>query len=101
MTAADNTARLWDADTGKSLGEMIHQDIIWSARFSPDGTRVVTASGNAARLWDSHNGKPMSETMTQESRISRAQFSPDSTRVVTASSQDGTARLWDATTANS
>ena len=50
----DKTARLWDAESGKSLGEaMKHQGIVWSAQFSPDGTRVVTASyDRTARLWD-------------------------------------------------
>ena len=50
----DKTARLWDAKTGKPLGEtMMHQGIVWSAQFSPDGTRVVTASHDkTARLWD-------------------------------------------------
>jgi WD40 repeat protein len=39
------TARVWDAATGKPLtGALEHQAAVWSAAFSPDGTRVVTAS---------------------------------------------------------
>ena len=42
----DNTARLWDAASGKPIGEpMKHEDAVISAQFSPDGQRVVTASG--------------------------------------------------------
>ena len=41
----DKTARLWDAASGKPIGEpMKHEDAVSSAQFSPDGQRVVTAS---------------------------------------------------------
>ena len=41
----DKTARVWDAATGKALGEpMKHDGEVYSAQFSADGQRVVTAS---------------------------------------------------------
>ena len=51
-----NTARIWDAATAKEIAVLRgHEDIVWAAAFSPDGTRVVTASrDNTARLWDAH-----------------------------------------------
>jgi dipeptidyl aminopeptidase/acylaminoacyl peptidase len=50
----DKTARMWDAASGKPIGEpMKHEDKVTSAQFSPDGQRVVTASGDGtARVWD-------------------------------------------------
>jgi hypothetical protein len=50
----DKTARLWNAASGKPIGEpMKHKDVINSAQFSPDGQRVVTASWDkTARVWD-------------------------------------------------
>src|SRR6266567_1664585 len=98
VTASDDrTARLWDAASGKPIGEpMKHEDIVDSAEFSPDGHRVVTASRNrTARLWDAASGKPIGEPMKHEAAVKSAQFSPDGQRVVT-SSYDKTARLWDA-----
>ena len=98
MTASgDKTARLWDAASGKPIGEpMKHEDAVNSAQFSPDGQRVVTASEDkTARLWDAASGKPIGEPMKHEDAVNSAQFSPDGQRVVTAS-EDKTARLWDA-----
>jgi len=76
-------------------GFMRHDAEVLSARFSPDGQRVVTLSGdNTARLWDVASGKQIGEPMKHEGIVNSAQFSPDGQRVVTAS-EDNTARLWD------
>ena len=41
----DNTARIWDAETGREIATLKgHDDSVVSAAFSPDGERVVTAS---------------------------------------------------------
>jgi hypothetical protein len=52
--SGDKTARVWDAATGKALGEpMMHHDRVTSAQFGADGQRVVTASRDqTARVWD-------------------------------------------------
>jgi hypothetical protein len=95
----DQTARLWDAQTGEPLGEPLrHTGNVNSASFSPDGTRVVTASHDgAARLWDTQTGAPLGEPLRHAGPVESASFSTDGTRVVTAS-HDGAARLWDAQT---
>ena len=100
LTASlDKTARVWDAVTGKPVGEpMTHGSFVHSASFSPDGKRVVTASADkTARVWDADTGKPVGAPMTHSDRVSSASFSPDGKRVVTAS-EDKTARIWDADT---
>ncbi|MBA2592259.1 MAG: hypothetical protein H0U97_08375 [Gammaproteobacteria bacterium] len=93
----DKTARVWDADTGKPVGEpMTHGNMVVSASFSPDGKRVVTASWDkTARVWDADTGKPVGEPMTHGNGVASASFSPDGKCVVTAS-EDETARVWHA-----
>ena len=59
---------------------------MWSAQFSPDGTRIVTASRDkTARVWDAATGKSLATLAGHEGDVMSAQFSPDGTRIVTAS----------------
>jgi WD40 repeat protein/class 3 adenylate cyclase/tRNA A-37 threonylcarbamoyl transferase component Bud32 len=97
--SADKTARIWDAETGKTLTEPLkHDDYVHTAQLSPDGKRIVTASGDrTARIWDAETGNAVTEPMKHDSDVYTAQFSPDGKRIVTASG-DGTARIWDAET---
>ena len=74
-----------------------HTGEITSARFSPDGRRVLTASQDkTARFWDSQTGKLLFE-IQHEGGIQSARFNRDGSLVVTAS-RDKTAQVWDALT---
>ncbi len=95
----DNTARLWDAATGKPIGVLAgHEGAVWSVAFSPDGTRIVTGSAdNSARVWDAATGNQLRVLAGYEGIVWAVAFSPDGRRVLTGSG-DRTARLWDAAT---
>ena len=97
--SADRTARVWDAETGTSIGQPLrHEDDVVGAAFSPDGARVVTASADkTARVWDATTGAPIGKPLEHDGKVNGAAFSPGGKRVVTAS-DDHTARVWDAAT---
>jgi WD40 repeat protein len=60
--SADDTARLWDGETGKPIGEPPkgHDGAVWSAAFSPDGKRIVTASSDPGK----RGRRPSRESMS-------------------------------------
>ena len=100
--AAGNTARVWDAHSGKAIAQLKgHADWITRAAFSPDGSRVISGSKDrTARVWDSSSGQTIAELKGHKAAVLSAVFSPDGARALTAS-EDGTARVWDASSGKS
>jgi WD40 repeat protein len=97
VTAAeDKTARIWDAASAKEIAVLGgHDGCVYSAAYSPDGTRIVTASEDrTARIWDAATAREIAILRGHESGVECAAFSPDGTLVVTASG-DKSARIWD------
>ena len=56
----DNTLRVWDADTGKTLQTLTgHTGFVGSCAWSPDGKRILSASNDyTLRVWDAKQVKP-------------------------------------------
>jgi WD40 repeat protein len=119
----DGRARIWDARTGLAVGSSLrheildgnapirdartgvvlnpslqHVNIVTSAAFSPDGSRIVTAStDHSARVWDAETGRLLVGPLEHRDFVLRAVFSPDGKRILTASA-DRSAQIWDALT---
>ena len=53
----DDTARVWDSQSGAEIARLNHDSYVNAVSFSPDGRTVATASGDdTARVWDSQSG---------------------------------------------
>jgi WD40 repeat protein/serine/threonine protein kinase/tetratricopeptide (TPR) repeat protein len=75
-----------------------HTDHVTAARFSADGSRIVTGSNDrTARVWDAHAGTLLLELKGHTGGLTSASFSQDGARIATGS-YDRTARVWDART---
>ena len=93
--SADNTARVWDAATGKEIAVLRgHPKAVKSAAFSRDGSRIVTGSvDQTARIWDVATAKEIAVLRGHTFPVESAAFSPNGSRVVTASSDNTDAHL--------
>ena len=83
----DESARVWDADTGAGLFE-IKQKGLTAAQFSPSGKQILTvAEQGDAVLWDAVSGQRLRALaspyaqMRGASWLYSARFSPDGNRV--------------------
>ena len=84
-----------DVASGQLLATLQgHTDFVHSAKFSPDGHRIVTAGwGNTARLWNAANGQLLATLQGHTDVVISAVFSLNGQRIVTAS-YDKTARVF-------
>ncbi len=80
----------------KTLGG--HVKAIKSARFNPQGTKIVTASrDNTAKIWDVKMGALIHTLTGHTGLINSARFNLQGTQIVTASN-DKKVIIWDAKT---
>jgi serine/threonine protein kinase len=91
----DQTAAVWDADTGKRLFSLAHPGRVLSIAFRPDGAMLATAGdGKELRLWDTATGQPAGPTFNPPADLVFVGFAPDGRRLVTADRVNH-AQVWD------
>ena len=79
----DNTARVWEAATGKEIARVTHDTRVYQIAFSPDGKYVASASyDNTVRVWEASTGREITRIVHNDSVRSLA-FSPDEKYVET------------------
>jgi uncharacterized delta-60 repeat protein len=93
----DNTARLWDVETGKQLKRLEHDGSVNIVAFSTDGKTLATGSSdNTSCTWDVKTGELL-QRLKQDGSVIDVAFSPDG-KILAIGSWDNTAWLWDVQT---
>ncbi len=95
VSGSGNTARVWEAASGREVARMTHDGYVLAVAFSPDGQWVASGSGDkTARVWEAISRREVAR-MTHDGDVNAVAFSPDGQRVASGS-LDGTARVWEA-----
>ncbi len=92
--AGPEVSLLWKIDADSLILLKGHSDGIYSALYSPDGTRILTTSQDGTAILWNLNGQVLAELKGHDAAVFSASFSPDG-RTILTNSQDGTAKLWD------
>jgi WD40 repeat protein len=89
--------KLWDAVSGKSLGELEgHTSWISDIVFSKDGMRLYSASGDETiRIWDVGQQRCLATLRGSSDEVAGLALSPDGTTLASAC-KDGVVAFWSA-----
>ncbi|HEX5105116.1 MAG TPA: protein kinase, partial [Pirellulaceae bacterium] len=89
-TGHDQTARLWDAATGRQLACLAHPVMVYGAALSADG-KVAATAGDGVRVWDT---TPLDETviLAHTAAVLAVALSRDG-KTLASAGNDGT-KLW-------
>jgi WD40 repeat protein len=90
--------KIWDTETGRELRTISAGVWVGSARFSPDGGRIICGSGdNTVKIFDASTGREIRSLAGHGDVVFSVSYSPDGRRILSGS-WDETAKIWDAAT---
>lgn len=100
--SGDNTARIWDCDTGTPVHTLKgHTSWVLAVSWSPDDSRIATGSmDNTVRIWDPKTGKEVGKPMKGHTKwVTSLSWEPYHAQKsgeprIASSSKDCTVRVW-------
>ena len=93
---------LFDVAEGRRIHFLpkAHNDVVYAAKFSPDGTQLVSAGADKlVRTWDLETDSPLSQLEGHTDYVLGAAWKEDAQAIVTASA-DQTIKVWNVETAD-
>jgi WD40 repeat protein/serine/threonine protein kinase len=98
VTADDKAAQVWDAQNHQLRFTLPHGDTVYDARYTSDGSRIVTGSGDGAvRIWNASTGALMQKLGygAMPMRYYAMALSPDSKFIAAVNRTDAATYVWD------
>jgi WD40 repeat protein len=94
----EDSAVVWDVDTGEQTLRLKHKGNCWSIQFSPDGARLLTLGEDRTPIvWDAKSGEELHRFPPHDQPVwPDATFTADGRQVVTCAA--GVVKVWDAKT---
>ena len=99
--SGDNTARIWDCDTGTPVCSLLHGGWVLAVSWSPDDSRIATGSkDNVVRVWDPKTGKQVGKPMEGHTKwVTSLAWEPYHAQKpgeprLASASKDATVRIW-------
>lgn len=88
--------QIWDAQTRKQLVTYTgHADTIFSARWSPDGTKIASGGyDHTVQVWKANTGRQLLTYQGHTDSVYDVAWSPDGS-VIASASQDQTLHVWE------
>jgi WD40 repeat protein len=93
--ARDQTARLWELETGRELAVFPgHRMAVSALAFAPEGGRIATGSwDDTVRLWETATGAEVAAYADHPAAVHAVAFAPDG-RTLAVLSGSGELRFW-------
>jgi WD40 repeat protein len=94
--AADNTAKIWERESGKLLHTLIgHEGWVNNAEYSRDGKTILTVSTDStAKLWNAETGLQIRTITEKDTKVLFAGFNPDGKSIFTVATTNDI-QIWD------